>query len=109
MSGRKRGHNFAITINNVEWSKTCFAEYFIASDIVKRLAVGEEKHHPSVDCDTGEVIDDGVVGRHHHIFVEFVEGFFLPEVRDLIVLFLGGEEHSFDIQVRILLDIQNSL
>lgn len=105
MAGRKRGHNFAITINHVEWSKLCFGEYFVASGIVKRLAVGEEKHHPEINCETGEVIEDGVTAVHHHIFVEFNEGFFLPEVRDLIVLFLGGEEHSFDIQVRRYLDI----
>lgn len=99
MSGRKRSHCFSITINHVEWSKKCFGEYMLADEgLVKRLAVGQEKHHPEFDCDTGAIIGDSD-SFHHHIFIEFVDNYFLTEVRDLIVCFLGGEDHSFDIQV----------
>lgn len=104
MLGRKRSHNFAITINHVTWSKSCLGEYMVASETCKRLAIGEEQHHPIIDCDSGLPITSDLSGHHHHIFVELLDSYFLSEVRDIIVDFLGGEEYSIDIQVSAGLD-----
>lgn len=104
MSGRKRSHNFAITINHVQWSKSCLGEYMVASETCKRLAIGEEPHHINIDCDTGLPVDTDPPGVHHHIFVELLDSYFLPEVRDIFVDFLGGEEYSLNIQVSAVLD-----
>lgn len=97
MAGRKRSSCFIVTINHVEWGKDCLAEFLLATDDIKRLAIGEEPHNPPLDCITGE--PSSVVGKHHHVFVEFIEKYFLPEVRSMFEEFLGGEEHSIDIQV----------
>lgn len=98
MAGRKRSSAFAITLNHVEWDKTCFGEFMLAGDLVRRICVAEEKHHPPLDPLSGELLDN-CVSKHHHVFVEFVEKYFLPEVREMVVQFLCEEEHSFDIQV----------
>lgn len=99
MSGRKRSSCFAVTINHVEWGKDCLAEYLLAGDCVRRLAIGCEPHHPPLDCMTGEVPESN--GFHHHIFVEFKEKYFLEEVRRIFEEFLGGEPWSFDVQVSV--------
>lgn len=99
MSGRKRSHCFAITINHVQWSKSCLFEFLMASGEIKRLGIGEEKHHPPIDPETGLAPEED--GRHHHIFVEFSEKYFLTEVRAIFEEFLGHEPWSFDVQVRL--------
>lgn len=100
MSGRKRSHVFAITFNHVEWDKTCFGEWLIAGDLAVRIAVGEEKHSSQLDPLTGELVDTPV-SYHHHCYVEFVDKYFLPEVRELVLEFLGQEDQrSINVQVR---------
>lgn len=97
MAGRKRSHCFAITLNHVDYDKTCLGEYWRCGDLIDRFACGEEHYNPPLDPLTGEA--DDVVGRHHHIFVEFVDGYFLDEVRDMVVEFYGGDNGvSVDIQ-----------
>lgn len=96
---RKTSHNFAITMNHVSWSKTCFGEFFVASCLVRRLAVGEEEYHPPLDFETGDVVDCGPQGVHHHAFIEFIDGYSLSSVRDMVEEFIGGEQLSIDIQV----------
>jgi len=103
MSGRKRSSAFSITINHVEWSKSCLSEFLMASDDIRRLVISEETHHPPADCDTGIVPE--TTERHHHVFVEFKEKYFLDEVRAIFEEFLGQEPWSFDVQVRIPYDI----
>lgn len=98
MSGRKRSSCFAVTINHVEWGKDALGVFLEATEDIKRLAIGQEIHHPPLDCITGEVVNDNG-GFHHHIFVEFKEKYFLSEVRNIFEEFLGGEPHSIDIQV----------
>lgn len=98
MAGRNRSHCFSVTINHVEWTKDCLAEFLTASGDIKRLAIGEEVHHPPLDCVTGELVP-GDHGFHHHIFVEFKERYFLTEVRAIFEEFLGQEPWSFDVQV----------
>ncbi|CAF5067122.1 unnamed protein product [Rotaria sp. Silwood1] len=99
MAGRKRSHCFCVTINHADWSKSCLGEYLTAGNLVKRLAIGEEKYSPPLDPDTGSVDDTVAVGRHHHCFIDFVDNYFLVEVQDIINLFLGGDPYSLDIQV----------
>lgn len=99
MSGRKRGHCFAITINHVEWPKSAFGVYLEATELLKRFAIGEEPHHPPLDPDTGKVVEGVEGGFHHHCFAEFIDKYFCVEVRDIVLDFLGGEAYSIDIQV----------
>ncbi|CAF0865324.1 unnamed protein product [Rotaria sp. Silwood1] len=99
MAGRKRSHCFCVTINHADWSKSCLGEYLTAGNLVKRLAIGEEKYSPPLDPDTGSVDDTVAVGRHHHCFIDFVDNYFLVEVQDIINLFLGGDPYSLDIQL----------
>jgi len=86
-------------MNHVNWSKTCFGEYMVSSCLVKRCAIGEEEYHPPLDFETGDVIDCGSQGVHHHAFVEFIDGYGLVDVRAMVDEFLGGEQYSIDIQV----------
>ena len=98
MSGRKRSSCFAITLNHVEFDKTCLGVYWSSAGLIRRFAAGEEAYHPPLNPITGDVEDD-IGGRHQHIFVEFVEKYFLLEVRDMVIEFLGGdEERSIDVQ-----------
>lgn len=99
MSGRQRSHSFAITFNHVEWSKTCFGQWCVDAGLVKRICVAEEKYHPALDPDSGELMNEPT-DRHHHVFVEFIDKYFLPEVRDLCIQFLCEEEdRSVNVQV----------
>lgn len=104
MAGRKRSSCFAVTINHVEWGKDALGIFLEATGDIRRLAIGEEAHHPPLDCITGEVVSDNG-GFHHHVFVEFKEKYFLSEVRSIFEEFLGGEPHSIDIQVGESVDI----
>lgn len=105
MDGRKRSSSFAITFNHVEWDKTCFGEWLLAGELAKRICICEESHHPPLDPLTG-LLPDGEAGRHHHVFVEFIDKYFLTEVRDICIRFLGDEEdRSINIQVNIFLTI----
>lgn len=92
---RKRSHNFAITLNHVEWDKSCFGEFMIAGGNVKRLAVGEEQYHPPLDWSSGEAVEVSGGGVHHHIFVEFIDGFYLSDVREMVVEFLDNGKKIF--------------
>ncbi len=105
MSGRKRGHNFAVTINHVEWKKSCLGVYLEASELFKRFAIGEEAHNPPLDPDTGKVVEGDLGGYHHHIFLEFIEPYYLVEVREIFDDFFGGEAWSINIQVSGLSEI----
>lgn len=96
---RKRSHNFAITINHVNWTKSCPGEYFTASGMVQRMAVGEEEYHPPLDSETGEAVERDSNGFHHHIFIQFIDGFSLSEVREMVVEFIDNGEYSIDVQV----------
>lgn len=99
MSGRKRSRVFAITFNHVEWDKTCFGEWLVNAGLSNRVCIGEEKHSSQLDPLTGEYIDIPA-SFHHHCYVEFIEPHFLPEVRDVVLEFLGQEDQrSINIQV----------
>lgn len=78
MSGRKRSCNFAITINNISWSKRDLFDYWSIDLKIKRFACGAESYHKPLDCDTDK--------------------YFLSEVRDLLMVFIGDEGHSVDVQ-----------
>lgn len=99
MSGRQRSSSFAITLTHVDFDKTCFGLWCVNGGLSKRICVAEEDHHPPLDPITGELMNEPV-DKHHHIYVEFEEKYFLPEVRDVVVEFLCGEEHrSINVQV----------
>ncbi|CAF3893028.1 unnamed protein product, partial [Rotaria sp. Silwood1] len=72
---------------------TCLAEFWTADNLVNRLAIGEEAYHPPLNCDTGEIEELVDPGHHHHIFVDFVDKYFLDEVREVLMVFLGGESY----------------
>lgn len=86
-------------MNHVVWSKSCFGEFLVASDLVRRMAIGEEEYHPPLDCESGEAVSVDNPGVHHHIFVEFIDGYLLSDVRGMVIEFLSGGEYSVDIQV----------
>lgn len=98
MSGRKRSHCFFLTINHVEWSKSSFGEWLLAAELASEFAIGEEEYHPALNPDTGLPSSDPV-GRHHHIYIKFIEGYRYEEVQEIISEFLGGEVYSFNLQV----------
>lgn len=98
MDGRKRSSCFAITINHIDWTKDCVAEYFTATGDINRLVVAEEFYHPPLDCVTGEPVESNE--RHNHIFVEFKEKYFCTEVRTMVEDFVGGEDFLINIQVK---------
>jgi hypothetical protein len=60
------------------------------------LAIGEEKYHPPLDSETGEIIPNNH-GQHQHMSMETQEKWLLVEVREHLVLFKDGE-YSIDIQ-----------
>ena len=101
----KRSACFAITFTHVSWCKDALGEFLTAGNLVQRLAIGEEPHHPPLDCLTGE-IPDGDFGRHHHCFVEFKEKYLFKEVQEIIGEFLEhNNEHGYDLQVKCTGDI----
>lgn len=97
MSGRKRSHVFAVTLNNVDWKKDALFNYLVLGLEITRFACGEEHYHKPLDSLTGEPSDEPE-GRHHHILLETKESFFLTEIRELMVVFIGDDEHSIDVQ-----------
>jgi len=100
MSGRKRSSSFAITLTHVDFDKTCFGSWCVNGGLSKRICVAEEVHHPPLDPISAELMQE-VPEKHHHIYVEFEEKYFLPEVRDLIIEFLCGDDsRSINVQVR---------
>lgn len=60
------------------------------------MAIGEEKYHPPLDSETGEVVP-GDHGKHQHVFMKTQEKWLLVEVREHLVLFTDGE-YSIDMQ-----------
>lgn len=99
MNGRKRSSSFAITLNHVDFDKTCFGSWCVNGDLVKRLVVAQESHHSALNPESGELMNEDA-GKHQHIFVEFKEKYFLTEVHSIVYEFLGGEEdRSINVQV----------
>jgi len=97
MDSRKRSSCFAITLNHVDFDKSCLGEYWSAAGLFRRFACGEEDYHPPLDIN-GE-LSMGDHGKHHHIFVEFIDKYFLSDVREMVIEFYGGDgDRSIDIQ-----------
>ena len=97
MAGRIRSKCFAITLNHVEWDKTCFIDFLMSDDLIEAGACGQEPHHPPLDPHTGEpVLEDPKF--HQHIFIRFFNRYFLTEIRTMIEEFLCGVTYSFDVQ-----------
>jgi hypothetical protein len=97
MAGRKRSRSFAITFNHINWSKTAFGDYLTAANIIKSYCCAEESHHPALDPETGKIMNVQT-SKHHHIYLETQEKYFLTEIKDIVDLFIGNEPLSYDIQ-----------
>jgi hypothetical protein len=69
-----------------------------AVELVKSYACGEETYHLPLDPITGLPNNQTIVHRHH-VFLETTEKFYLTELREMIMEFLGQDEtKSFDVQ-----------
>lgn len=95
-TGPKPSHLFALTLNKVEWPKSLTGFWFTQDGGVKSMVVGEEDYHVPLDCDTGKV-SDGDNGRHHHCFIEMVEGYLLDDMRTMVDTLVDGK--GYDLQV----------
>lgn len=88
---------WALTLNNVTWSKRETAEWLLASDLVRDICVAQEKYDDTeVDCDTGEVIVAEEIRYHHHVFMHCHEKIFTADMHELIVMLT--EDLGFDLQ-----------
>lgn len=92
----KRSHEFALTLNDVDWEKSHTGWWFSQDSNILDICVAEEPYHPPLDCDSGTVVDDEP-GRHQHIYLRFEDGMRLEEVRTLVLTLV--DDKGFDLQV----------
>jgi len=62
-----------------------------AVELVKSYACGEETYHLPLDPITGLPNNQTIVHRHH-VFLETTEKFYLTELSEMIMEFLGQDE-----------------
>lgn len=89
-------HEFAITLNHVTWEKSFTGWWFSSCPNVSDLCVAEETYHPPLDCDSGEPVDCEP-GKHHHVYVKFIDGLSLPDVQAIVATLM--DDLGYDLQL----------
>lgn len=97
--GPKGSKCFALTLNDVEWTKSFTGWWFQQDEVFQEVAVGEEPYSKPLDPDTGlPSEDDGVPERkHHHVWLLSKEDLRLDDIRTMVLLLV--EDKGFDLQI----------
>lgn len=94
-SGKETGSlHWAITLNNANYSSSCFALYIQNLEEFKAVLVGKEKYTSFVDPDTEDIIDND--NYHQHIYLELKDKVTTQYLHDVISEFSDGD--GFDLQ-----------
>lgn len=92
---RKGSKSFAITLNNVEWSKSLTGWWLSQGDFFTEICVAEERYHHALNPETGSPSREAD-GVHHHVFGSGVVSYKLVDVHAILITLV--DDLGFDCQ-----------